>query len=85
MLPIFETIIIIPPHCQGLYGSQSTFTSILTLNIKKKKRQAKNVLRVSLDVKFHLLQMTPNPFCLAMDIADRKLQTQKKATQLDLA
>lgn len=83
MFPIFETIVIIPPHYQGLYGSQSTFTSILTLNIKKKKkRQAKNVLSVSLDVKFHLLQMTPNPFCLAMDIADRKLQTQKRLPSL---
>ena len=54
----------------------------MTLNIKKKIRQAKNVLRVSLDVKLHLLQMLSNLFCLATDIADRKLQTQKMLRSL---
>lgn len=49
------------------------------------KRQAKKVLRVSLYAELHLLQTIENLRCLTMDIADRKVQTQKNASQLDLA
>lgn len=46
------------------------------------KRQARKVLRVSLYAELHLLQMIENLHCLTMDIADRKVQTQKMLASL---